>query len=187
MKKRSLSVLALVAVIAAGAFVIVVSGGKTNQQPAYGAAPAPAKSGATSPPGNTAIGVRTTSLGRALVDANGRTLYLFEADGPNLSKLPAAGLAEWPPLTTTVKPRATGGATAAAIGTISAAGGKTQVTYNGHPLYYFAGDHNPGDTNGQGLNEFGALWYALTPVGAANTSSGGTSGGGYAAPAGGGY
>ena len=63
------------------------------------------------------------------------------------------------------KPNATGGALAAKIGTIPASGGNGVVTYNGHPLYYYVGDQKPGDTKGQGLNQFGAGWYVLAPTG----------------------
>jgi predicted lipoprotein with Yx(FWY)xxD motif len=52
------------------------------------------------------------------------------------------------------------------LSTIQRSDGSTEVTYGGHPLYYYAGDSNPGDTNGQGLNQFGAGWYVVTPQGA---------------------
>ena len=79
-----------------------------------------------------------------------------------MSTLSAAGRAVWPPFTSATKPQASGGAAGAQIGTIAGTG---QVTYNGHPLYYFVGDQKPGQTAGQGLNEFGALWYVLSPRG----------------------
>jgi hypothetical protein len=56
------------------------------------------------------------------------------------------------------------------IGTVTQPRGGSQVTYNGHPLYYYVGDHSPGQTTGQGLNQFGALWYVLGPGGNAVTS-----------------
>jgi predicted lipoprotein with Yx(FWY)xxD motif len=114
---------------------------------------------------NSALGVRRTSLGRTLVDARGRTLYLFEADRPNLSNCSSACLNVWPALTAPGRLRARGGAVGPKIGTIPAHGGKRQVTYAGHPLYYYVGDRKPGDVNGQGLNQFGAEWYALSPAG----------------------
>ena len=82
-----------------------------------------------------------------------------------------AGLAVWPAFTGAVTPQAKGGAVAADIGTVAGPGGTRQVTYNGHPLYYYVGDHQPGSTAGQGLNQFGALWYVLSGSGAANTSA----------------
>jgi predicted lipoprotein with Yx(FWY)xxD motif len=186
MKRRTFSALTIVALIAV-ALAIVVGGGNGNGNSAASAAPATvSNSGSPSQPGNSAVGVRTTALGKTLVDASGRTLYLFEADGPSISRLPSAGLAAWPPFTAAAKPQARNGAVAGLIGTIRGAGGKTQVTYAGHPLYYFAGDSSAGMIAGQGLNQFGALWYVLTPAGRANTSS--VAGGGAGqAPAGGGY
>lgn len=117
------------------------------------------------------ISVGQTSLGNILVDANGRALYLFEADKRDQSTLSAAGQAVWPPLTATAKPAAAGGVNGSQITLIKDRGGSTQVAYNGHPLYYYVGDHGPGQTKGQGLNEFGALWYVLAPSGTAITSA----------------
>ena len=117
--------------------------------------------GAASP----AIDVRSTPLGKILVDAKGRTLYLFEADEPNMSNCSGACLSVWPAFTSQGKPQAHGGALAAKIGTISTSNGKQQVTYDGHPLYYHAADQKPGDTNGQGLKQFGAAWYVLSTTG----------------------
>jgi predicted lipoprotein with Yx(FWY)xxD motif len=120
---------------------------------------------------NSAISLAQTSLGKTLVDANGRTLYLFEGDKRNLSTLSAAGQAVWPPFTASTKPRALSGALAGNIGTIKGTNGRLQITYAGHPLYYYVADHNPGQTVGQGLNQFGALWYVLAGNGSAITSA----------------
>lgn len=149
--------LSVVVVIAAAAIAVIVStagGSTTRAHPAVAA--------------NSAISVEQTSFGKVLTDANGRTLYLFAADKPNASTLSAAGRAFWPPFTSTTRPSATGGALAGEIGTVS---GGNQVTYNGHPLYYFIGDHKSGQTAGQGLNQFGARWYVLSTPGAAVTSA----------------
>src|SRR5690348_2965823 len=116
----------------------------------------------------SAISLAQTPAGKTLVDANGRTLYLFQGDKPNVSRLSAAGQAVWPPFTATTRPAARGGAAAADIRSIAAT---KQITYNGHPLYYHVGDRGPGQTSGQGLNQFGARWYVLSPSGAAITSS----------------
>ena len=113
----------------------------------------------------TIVQADMSSLGRMLTDGQGRTLYLFEADKPNVSKLSAAGLSVWPPLAATGKPHAANGALAAKLGTITGADGKSQVTYDRHPLYYYVGDTKPGQTKGQALNQFGAEWYVLAPSG----------------------
>jgi len=151
-------VAAVSVIVAAAVAVIVATSGASTTKPQSTVAAA------------SAISVRQTSLGHTLVDANGRTLYLFKGDRPNVSTLSAAGQAIWPPFTATTTPRALSGTVAGRIGTVAHAGGAAQVTYNGHPLYYYVGDHSPGQTSGQGLNQFGALWYVLEPTGNAVTS-----------------
>jgi predicted lipoprotein with Yx(FWY)xxD motif len=154
-------------IVAVAAVILAITGGanKTHKA-AQTAAPAPGDAAAakTTTP-KSAIEVRSTRLGKILVDAKGRTLYLFEADRRNMSNCSGACLSIWPPLTSGTKPQAGAGARAAKIATITANGRKRQVTYNGHPLYFYAGDQKPGDTTGQGLNQFGAEWYVLAPTG----------------------
>jgi predicted lipoprotein with Yx(FWY)xxD motif len=104
--------------------------------------------------------------GKALVDGQGRTLYLFEADKGATSACSGACASIWPPVTTAAKPTAGPGLTAAKLGTTKRSDGKLQVTYDGHPLYRYAADGKPGDVNGQGLNQFGAKWYVLNASGA---------------------
>jgi predicted lipoprotein with Yx(FWY)xxD motif len=113
----------------------------------------------------SALALRSTTLGKVLVDADGRTLYLFEADKPNMSNCSGVCLSLWPALTSHAKPTARDGVVAAKIGTIGGSGGKQQVTYDGHPLYYYAADRKPGDITGQGLDQFGAEWYVLAASG----------------------
>jgi predicted lipoprotein with Yx(FWY)xxD motif len=125
--------------------------------------------------GSSAISIRHTPAGRVLVDANGRTLYLFAGDTRNVSRLSAAGRAIWPPFTAASTPAATGGALAPQVGSIPAGAGARQITYNGHPLYYYVGDHGPGQVAGQGLKEFGAKWYVVSGAGRAITTSPSTS------------
>jgi predicted lipoprotein with Yx(FWY)xxD motif len=119
----------------------------------------------------------TGSQGAFLTDSAGKSLYLFASDTSTKSTCSAACLTAWPALTTTGAPTAGTGLTASDLGTITGTNGKKQVTYNGHPLYYFAGDSSAGQTNGQGSNSFGALWWLVTPAGAALTTSGGGTGG----------
>ena len=101
--------------------------------------------------------MKRTALGNVLVDGNGRTLYLFGADKPNHSTLSRAGFAVWPAFSSVGTPQARGAVSAAHVATIRS-DGRRQVTYYGHPLYYFVGDRASGEINGQGLREFGALW-----------------------------
>lgn len=108
--------------------------------------------------------VKTASagdLGTILVDGKGRTLYLFEADTSTVSTCNGACATAWPPLLTSGTPSTGGSAQSDLVGTSKRSDGTTQVTYHGHPVYGYAGDSQPGDTNGQALNQFGAEWYVL--------------------------
>jgi predicted lipoprotein with Yx(FWY)xxD motif len=156
MKRRILIPGGAVVVAALVAVLLLATGGSAKNPSPHVAAGA-------------ALGVKQTALGKTLVDANGRTLYLFGPDHPNRSVLSRAGLAAWPAFTSTGMPKPTGGAVSTLIGTITGPAGGRQVTYNGHPLYYFVGDRGPGSVNGQRLNEFGGVWYVLSPNGHAVT------------------
>ena len=107
-----------------------------------------------------------TGIGTVLVGTDGRTLYLFEKDKTPTSMCSGACAAAWPPLTTSGSPNAGSGANSAKLTTNKRSDGKVQVVYAGHPLYYYAGDTKAGQTNGQGLDQFGAEWYTLAPSGA---------------------
>ncbi len=113
----------------------------------------------------TAVRTARTGLGQILVDTNGRTLYLFESDSATNSTCYGSCASAWPPATTAAAPHAGTGASAAFLGTVHRNGGTNQLSYNGHPLYYYAGDAKAGDTTGQGLLQFGAKWYVLDPHG----------------------
>src|SRR3954470_15448868 len=126
------------------------------------------------------VSVANTGLGKILVDSQGRTLYLFAQDTGTKSTCSGGCATAWPALRASGKPTAGGGAKASLLGTTPRSDGKPQVTYNGHPLYYYQGDSKAGDTNGQGVNGFGAPWYALAADGneitATSANSGGNSG-----------
>jgi predicted lipoprotein with Yx(FWY)xxD motif len=144
------------------------------------ASPAPP----TTASGNPAtVGVANTSIGKILVNSQGRTLYLFQKDSGTRSACTGACARTWPPLLVSGKPTPGSGATASLLGISIRSAGKRQVTYNGHPLYLFADDQKAGDTNGQGINAFGGTWFALSAAGARVTASPPSSSGG----AGGGY
>jgi predicted lipoprotein with Yx(FWY)xxD motif len=119
----------------------------------------------TSSGASATVGVANGSLGSILVDSTGRTLYLFKADVGGTSACSGACATVWPPLLATGAPTAGTGLAASKLATITRSGGKRQVTYNGHPIYLYAGDKKAGDVNGQGVNGFGAAWFALTPAG----------------------
>jgi predicted lipoprotein with Yx(FWY)xxD motif len=115
--------------------------------------------------GGATIAVAKSPLGRILVDSRGLTLYDFVRDNGTTSACYGACAALWPPLTTTRKPVAGPGVRASLLGTTKRKDGKLEVTYNGHPLYYFVTDRKPGQTTGQGLNQFGAPWWVISAAG----------------------
>jgi predicted lipoprotein with Yx(FWY)xxD motif len=112
------------------------------------------------------VSIRTTALGRVLVDSRGRTLYLFEKDKNGKSACTASCAAAWPPLIAGGKPRAGAGVTSSLLGETKRADGRMQVTYDHHPLYLFVKDTKAGQTTGENVDAFGAEWYALSPAGA---------------------
>jgi predicted lipoprotein with Yx(FWY)xxD motif len=139
---------------------------------------------AATPPTTTAgqaatVGVgNNSSFGKILVDSQGRTLYLFQADNGTKSACTGACATAWPPLRASGKPVAGSGLVASKLTTSRRSDGQPQVVYNGHPLYRFASDQSAGDAAGQGVNAFGALWYTVSPAGAAITTAPPSSGGG---------
>jgi predicted lipoprotein with Yx(FWY)xxD motif len=101
-----------------------------------------------------------------LVDGSGRTLYVFERDIPDTSTCYESCASAWPPLVSTGAPVADSDVDPAAVGTAMRSNRTAQVTFHGRPLYLFTGDKQPGDTTGEGLDAFGARWYAVGADGA---------------------
>jgi predicted lipoprotein with Yx(FWY)xxD motif len=115
--------------------------------------------------GGARVNVAMSHLGRILVDSKGLTLYDFPPDKGTTSVCYGACAALWPPLISHGKPTAGPGARASLLGTTKRKDGKLQVTYGGHPLYYFVSDRKPGQTTGQGINQFGGPWWVISPAG----------------------
>ena len=115
--------------------------------------------------GGATVAVAKTRIGRILVDSKGITLYDFVTDKGGVSGCYGACAALWPPLITKGKPHAGPGVRASLLGTTKRKDGKLEVTYNHHPLYYFVTDRKPGQTTGQGVNQFGGPWWVLSPAG----------------------
>ena len=107
------------------------------------------------------LGLRSTDLGRVLVDSKKRTLYMLTADSKNSSSCSGACAANWPPAAAPRKPTLAKGLKRSRLKVITRTDGSKQLAYRGHPLYRFAGDSKPGDVNGQGINAFGGFWYVL--------------------------
>ena len=93
------------------------------------------------------------------------TVYLFEGDKGSTSSCTGACASAWPPVTTTAAATGAGAVNAAMISTTTRPDGSKQVTYHGHPLYFFTQDKDAGDAYGQGVKAFGADWYVLAPSG----------------------
>jgi predicted lipoprotein with Yx(FWY)xxD motif len=133
----------------------------TSASGAYGSRPAATSAGATA----VTVTTKSSKLGTILAAGPKRlTVYMFEADKGSSSSCSGPCAQVWPPVTG--KASATGKAPAGNLGTLTRADGTTQVTYKGHPLYYFAKDKDDGDAYGEGIKGFGASWYVLQPSGA---------------------
>ncbi len=118
------------------------------------------------------VELRVSTLGQTLVDGQGRTLYLFEADKAGQSRCTGGCATAWPPYLGEGTPQAGTGVTRALLGTTIRRDGGVQVTYGGHPLYYYDDDKKPGMTEGEGKKEFGAEWYAVGSDGKKVTKNG---------------
>ena len=156
-----------------GALLISACGSSTTPGGAAGASTTTPTASASQSQTSATVGVASNKLGQILVDGRGFSLYLFEADTTTKSTCSGDCAANWPPLLTTGAPMAAGAATQAMLATTARSDGTTQVTYNGHPLYFFVSDTKAGDTHGQGLTAFGAGWDVLSPAG--NKIEGGAS------------
>ena len=158
---------------AIAAFAAACGGGSGSANTA--AAPPSSSSASSAPaasPAGSAVTVSTHSgaYGTYLSDGSGKTLYLFEPDKNGSSTCYGECAKFWPPLTSSAAAMGTGGVTQSMLGTTKRTDGTTQVTYSGHPLYYFAEDKSAGDAKGQGLNLSGGLWYLVSTNGSAITS-----------------
>jgi predicted lipoprotein with Yx(FWY)xxD motif len=127
-----------------------------------------------SPGGAVTVATHSGPLGSYLSDGSGKSLYMFSSDSAGKSSCTGACLTYWPPLTTTRPLASSGDAKDSLLGVIKRADGSKQVTYDGHPLYYFSLDKSVGDTLGQGRDDFGAEWWLLAPAGAPITRDAGT-------------
>ncbi len=154
------------------------SSGSSSSAASAPATSAPA-AGASSPAASGSTLKTMTINGTAVVtDSSGRTLYWFVPDTTTASKCTGSCATYWPPL---VGPVMAGSGVTGTLGTITRPNGATQATYDGHPLYTYAGDSAPGQAKGNGLNASGGLWYEMTVSGAKPATGTGTttSGGGY--------
>jgi predicted lipoprotein with Yx(FWY)xxD motif len=168
---------ALIVFGAAG--VALVAAGCGSSSKSYSSSSKPSSQTSTPVASNAAtLSLGSTSLGKVLVGANGRTLYLFEKDTGGKSSCTGGCPAAWPPFTATGKPSAGAGVNAPMLSVTKRPDGKSQVVYAGHPLYYYSADTKSGDTNGQGVSAFGAKWFTVSASGSKVDKSGGSAQGG---------
>jgi predicted lipoprotein with Yx(FWY)xxD motif len=181
---------ALIAALAISAMVVAGCGSASSSTSSPAAA-APAatsstsastqssgSSGSSEASGPEAVGTSKGSVGTYLTADEGRSVYLWVADSGGKSACSGTCARYWPPVETKGKPKAEDGVNAALLGTVTRSDGSEQVTYKGHPLYYYLLDKSKGQTTGQGNDGFGAKWWLVAPSGEAITggaSSAGTS------------
>jgi predicted lipoprotein with Yx(FWY)xxD motif len=121
----------------------------------------------------------SAELGTSLEDESGHALYLFEKDEKGESYCTGACESVWPPYETSSQPEAGPGVSQKKLGTITRDDGGNQVTYATIPLYYYAGDGGkPDQTKGQGIEQFGAEWYLVSPKDGSPVESESEEGGG---------
>ena len=159
--------------VAGVAALSLLAGCGSSSSSSSSAASAPA----STPTQSTAASTTASSSGVAVQSKHGKlgtilaagpkhlTVYLFEADKGTTSACSGACAKVWPPVTTEGKPTASGGAVSADLGTTMRSDGTEQVTYKGHPLYFYDDDKDSGDAYGEGSKQFGASWYVLKPNG----------------------
>lgn len=142
-------------------------GGSSSSAPASPAASAASGSGS----GATVITTASSSAGTFLTDGSGRAVYRWVKDTGDASSCSGACAGAWPPVTAAGTVTASGSASASGLGAITRPDGTRQVTYDGHPLYYYAGDSGSGMASGQGSDSFGAKWWLVSPSGSDVTAS----------------
>jgi predicted lipoprotein with Yx(FWY)xxD motif len=190
-----------VAALATAGLIIAGCGSSSSSTSSAAAAPAAASSTSsatsTAAAAATGVSIKTAkgSSGTYLAGPNGHALYLWVADSGGKSACSGACAHAWPPLVTKGTPTAGTGVDASDLGTIMRSDGTEQVTYKGHPLYYFIADKSAGSTIGEGNDGFGAKWWLVAPSGSAITagaksassSSGGSSSGSSSSSSGSGW
>jgi predicted lipoprotein with Yx(FWY)xxD motif len=160
---------ALTALLAGSALALAACGGASSGTTGGSTAGGSTTAGGAAASSSAGLHVASTSLGKVLVDQNGMTVYLLTADGRNQSTCGSDCLSFWP--------AAIPGHSklAVPVSTTKTPAGTPTATVAGQPVYTFSQDNAPGDVNGEGLNEFGGTWYAVSPTGQAVTASGAAS------------
>jgi predicted lipoprotein with Yx(FWY)xxD motif len=161
------------------AAALIVLAGCGSSKPSTSSSPVAATtaSPASTTPATTTAAASSSGAGEMILTKHAKvgtilaagpkklTVYEFEADKGAQSACSGACAQVWPPVTTGAGAQAVGAAVSADLGTVTRSDGTKQVTYKGHPLYFFAKDKDNGDAYGQGSKSFGAGWYVLKPDG----------------------
>jgi predicted lipoprotein with Yx(FWY)xxD motif len=176
-------------VVGAVAALAAACGGGSGSSTSAATQPSSAASAASPAGAAVTVSTHTGAYGTYLSDGSGKSLYMFEPDKNGTSTCYGQCAKFWPPLTSSSAAQAGSGLQQSMLGTTKRTDGTTQITYAGHPLYYFAEDTSAGDTKGEGLNLSGGEWYLLSTKGtsieskpsapAQDSNSGGSGGGGY--------
>lgn len=170
----------------AAAAVVLAACGTNTSPPSSPATPVVYQGSAGA--GSVVIKTMSTSKGTVLANSDGRILYWFAKDTATHSHCNGSCATVWPPVIGTPA-AAVGTSLPHGLGTIRRASGQLQATYDGHPLYTYAGDTAAGQINGNGINASGGLWWAVTPSGTdlkSGSGSGGSGGSGGGSGGGGG-
>src|SRR5713226_3915963 len=149
----------LIAAFAAGLALGTAAGAIAAVTPASSTAESTAQ-------GSAKVTVESSRYGKVLFDSRGYSLYLFAADKGKSSTCYGGCAKAWPPFLTNGKPTAGRGVDARLLGTTRRRDGSLQVTYAGHPLYFYEGDAK-GEVKCQKVSNFGGLWLVVRPNGQA--------------------
>jgi predicted lipoprotein with Yx(FWY)xxD motif len=159
-----------IAVVAVGALALTASGWSEagDRAPVAPSVAAGSEPSASKPVGAKRSKLRLikTRFGRILADGDRYALYLFTRDAGQGSACDGACARAWPPLKTRHQPRAGKDLDDDLVGTTRRRSGNKQITYAGHPLYYYVGDRDPKDVLCQDVEEFGGHWYVVARDGA---------------------
>jgi predicted lipoprotein with Yx(FWY)xxD motif len=169
------------AVASVGAALLVAGCGSSAKTTSTGgasqpASPTPSNASAVSPAaqgGASAVGLalRASQYGKVIFASNDRALYMFGADHGTTSSCYGVCASAWPPLLSRSRPSVGAGLNAKLLGTTTRNDGSSQVTYGGHPLYYYSGDARS-KIMCQAANMHGGFWYVVNADGSANKAKG---------------
>jgi predicted lipoprotein with Yx(FWY)xxD motif len=175
--RRLLTAASLAAAVLAVAACASSSSSTTTTTPSTTPAAGATSSTPAASSSGTTLMERTIGGAQVLTNSAGYTLYWFAPDTPTTSKCTGSCATYWPPVK---GPATAGSGVTGTLGVITRPDGTRQATYDGHPLYTYAGDSAPGQNKGNGLNLSGGVWHEVTVSGAAPAASASTSSqGGY--------